>query len=66
MHAVQTTMDLAWPLESARTFWRLGLKRRLVTLWAWLMLLPTMGFLPQISHILDMGRLLLGIDQNKN
>jgi hypothetical protein len=29
------------------------LKRRLVTLWAWLTLLPTIGFLPQTSHIFD-------------
>jgi hypothetical protein len=37
----------------------LGLKRRLVTLWAWLMLLPTRGFFPHISHIFDIFRALL-------
>jgi hypothetical protein len=38
----------------ALTLCKLGLKRRLVMLWAWLMLLPTMGFLPHISHNFDM------------
>jgi hypothetical protein len=27
----------------------------LVTLWAWLILLPTIGFFPHISHILDIA-----------
>ena len=35
---------------TARTRWRLGLKRRWVTLWAWLTRLPNCGPLPQTSH----------------
>lgn len=35
---------------TARTFLRFGFQRLLVTLWAWLMLLPNIGFLPQISQ----------------
>lgn len=50
MHAVQTVIFCGRPLRTARTLCRLGLKRRLLTLWAWLTLLPTIGFFPQISH----------------
>jgi hypothetical protein len=53
MQLVQTTIFLTWPLCSVLTRCRFGLNRRLVTLWAWLILLPTIGFLPHISHILD-------------
>ena len=52
MQLVQTTMRLVRPALRARTDCRLGLKRRLLTLWAWLTWLPTIGFLPQISHFL--------------
>jgi len=51
MQLVQTDIFLTLPFESARTLWRLGLNRRFVRLWAWLMLCPTIGFLPHISHI---------------
>src|SRR5689334_23624218 len=34
----------------ARTGRKLTFQRRLVTLWAWLMLFPNCGPLPQISH----------------
>ena len=54
IQVVQTSMRFTWPWCKARTLCRLGLKRRLVTLWAWLTLFPTCGFLPQIWHILDM------------
>jgi hypothetical protein len=56
MQLVHTSMRLAWPFLSARTVCRLGLKRRLLILCAWLTLLPTIGFLPQISHCLDIFR----------
>jgi len=35
------------------------LKSFLVLLWAWLTLYPTMGFLPHISHTLDIAHLLI-------
>ncbi len=38
-----------------RTFFKFGSKRRLVTLLAWLILLPNIGFLPQTSHIRAMA-----------
>jgi len=36
MHEVQTTIFLGRPFCTARTLCRLGLNRRLLTLWAWL------------------------------
>ena len=59
MQLVQTTIFLTLPFEIVRTRCRLGLNLRLVTLWAWLTLLPTIGFLPHISHILDINILLI-------
>ena len=50
MHSVQTLRCCGLPSTSARTRCRLGSHRRLVTLWAWLTLLPVIGPLPQISH----------------
>ena len=48
---VQTRTVLCVPLPTtARTDWRLGLKRRWVTLWAWLTRFPNCGPLPQMSH----------------
>ena len=58
MHRVQTVIFRTLPSTLARTCWRFGLNRRLVILWAWLTLLPTKGFLPQISHCLDIFYLL--------
>jgi hypothetical protein len=58
MQLVQTTIFLTWPFERVRTRCKFGLNRRLVTLCAWLILLPTMGFLPHISHIRDIVVLL--------
>jgi hypothetical protein len=55
MQLVQTFIFLTWPLCSVRTRCRFGLNLRLVTLWAWLILLPTIGFFPHISHILDIS-----------
>jgi hypothetical protein len=50
---VQTLTRLTLPEGIwARTFCRLGLKRRLVLLLAWLTLNPTWGVLPHISHVL--------------
>jgi hypothetical protein len=41
----------------------LTFQRRLLTLWAWLMVLPLIGFLPQISQTCAIG-LLSRINQN--
>jgi hypothetical protein len=54
MQVVQTIILFTLPLCNARTRCRFGLNRRFVKLWAWLTLWPTIGFLPHISHILDM------------
>ena len=50
---VQTFIFLTLPLYTVRTLWRFGLNRRFVTLWAWLILFPTSGFFPHISHTFD-------------
>src|SRR5438034_1197758 len=49
-HWVQTRRCRTVPSTTARTRCRLGYQRRLVLLFAWLMLCPVMGPLPQISH----------------
>jgi hypothetical protein len=59
MQLVQTTIFLTRPFESVRTRCKFGLNLRLVTLWAWLILWPTIGFLPHISHIRDIAVLLI-------
>ncbi len=59
MQLVQTTIFLTRPFEIVRTRCKFGLNLRLVTLWAWLILLPTIGFLPHISHIRDIVILLV-------
>ena len=53
---VHTRMYCGRPSTIARTRCRLGSHRRLVTLWAWEMLLPVIGPLPQISHRCAMSR----------
>jgi hypothetical protein len=53
MQLVQTIIFLTRPLDTLRTRCKFGLNRRLVTLCAWLTLLPTIGFLPHISHAFD-------------
>jgi hypothetical protein len=50
MHRVHALMYFGLPSTMARTRWTLGFHLRLVTLWAWEMLLPVIGPLPQISH----------------
>jgi len=50
MQRVHTLTYFGLPSTSARTRWMLGRHRRLVTLWAWEILLPVIGPLPQISH----------------
>ena len=47
---VQTLILFVWPFWRLLTLWRLGYHRFLVLLWAWLILYPTTGFLPQISQ----------------
>ena len=42
-----------------RTFWTLGSQRRGVARIEWLRLLPKLGFLPHMTHTLDMGNSLL-------
>ena len=51
---VQTRMRRVAPLMSAFTRCRFGSNRRALTLWAWLILRPTTGALPQISQVLAM------------
>ncbi len=50
IHCVQTRMRRTTPFTTTRTRWRLGYQRRGVLLFAWLILCPVMGRLPQISH----------------
>src|SRR3989449_6785056 len=52
---VQTRSRRVVPFTTARTRWRLGYQRRFVLLFAWLMLCPVMGPLPQISHTRAIG-----------
>jgi hypothetical protein len=59
MHRVHTLTYFGRPSTIARTRWRLGNQRRFVTLWAWEILLPLIGPLPQISHRCAMSELLL-------
>lgn len=47
---VQTLILLGLPLTRALTVFKFRLKRRLLTLCAWLTVLPKPGFLPHISH----------------
>ena len=47
---VQTRIRLVAAPPLACTGRRFTFQRRLVTLWAWLMLFPNCGPLPQISH----------------
>jgi hypothetical protein len=54
MQLVQTVRRFVRPSTFARTSWRFGSQRRLVRLWAWLMLLPLTGFFPQISQTFAM------------
>jgi len=61
MHRVQARMCFGLPSTTARTRCRLGCHRRLVTLWAWEMLLPVIGPLPQISHRCAMIVILLEV-----
>src|SRR5277367_5632035 len=50
MQEVQTRTCLRTPWMTALTRRKFGFQRRRVTLWAWLIVLPKLGFLPQISH----------------
>src|ERR1700758_4653367 len=52
---VQTRMRLVVAPTFACTGRRLTFQRRLLTLWAWLMVLPLIGFLPQISQTCAIG-----------
>ena len=51
---MQTRIRLVAPLIVARTDCRFGSKRRGPTLWAWEIVRPTTGPLPQILHRLAM------------
>jgi len=53
---VQTRMRLVAPFTLARTGRRFTFQRRRDTLWAWLMVFPESGFLPQISQTCAMDR----------
>src|SRR5712691_4697100 len=52
---VHTRRRLVAPFTLARTGRRLTFQRRLLTLWAWLMVLPNCGPLPQISQTCAMS-----------
>lgn len=52
MQEVHTRIRLVAPFTMARTLCRLIFQRRLVTLWAWLILFPNTGPRPQTSHTL--------------
>src|SRR2546428_11160509 len=52
---VQTRSRRVVPFTTARTRCRLGYQRRLGLLFAWLMLCPVMGPLPQMSHTRAIG-----------
>src|SRR5580658_9835819 len=60
MQEVHTRMRLAAPFTMAWTVCKLRFQRRLVTLWAWLILLPNRGPRPQTSHTFAMVIMLLG------
>jgi len=52
MQRVQTLMLCTVPFRNALIFCRLGYQVFAVLLWAWLTLLPKLGPLPHIAHIL--------------
>lgn len=54
MHLAQTFKRVGLPSTTALTFWMLGFHLRLVLRCEWLILNPNPGFLPHISHTLDM------------
>src|ERR1700722_18342623 len=54
MQLVQPRMRWLTPFTCALTGWRLTFHRRRVVLWAWEMLLPNCGPLPQRSHLAAM------------
>src|SRR5436305_1577373 len=54
-HRVQTRRRRVVPFTTARTRCRFGYQRRFVLLFAWLMLCPVMGPLPQISQTRAIG-----------
>ena len=56
MQRVHTFIRLVRPSWTVLTCCKLGEKRRLVTLWAWLTLFPFIGFLPHISQTLAIVR----------
>jgi hypothetical protein len=59
MQLVQTRIFLLFPADTATfTLCKFGSQRLLFLLWAWLTLFPVTGFLPHISHILAILKLL--------
>jgi len=54
MQRVQAMIIRGFPSCITRTRWRFGIQRRLVKLCAWLILCPTSGPFPHISHRCDM------------
>jgi hypothetical protein len=50
MQFAQTVIRFVDEPIFARTLWRFGSQRRRVRLLAWLILLPVIGFFPQIAH----------------
>lgn len=56
MQDVQTRIFLGVPPTTARTVWMLGVHRRLVLRWEWLIDFPNRGAFPQTSHTFDIRR----------
>ncbi len=57
MQAAQTSSFLGVPPTLTRMLWMLGFQRRGVRLWECEMLLPKLGFLPQMSQVAATGEL---------
>ncbi len=55
MQDVQTLIRCAAPFTITRIRCKLMFQRRLETLWAWLILFPNRGPLPQTSHTFAIG-----------
>ena len=51
---VQTFFLFTSPFSMTRILWIFGCHMRRLLLWAWLMVLPKIGFFPHISQIWDM------------
>src|SRR5205814_2908871 len=65
MQRVHASTRSTLPSTMARTFWRFGMVRFLVLLFAWLTLLPTSGRFPQMSHFQAMTASGVGVHSSR-